>query len=870
MCSNSDKKSNNNSLMSSGNDDNVRVACRFRPPNQREKNEGQADIVIDILDCNKQVKYRGKKTQSFTFDRAFSCTATQEQVFEHTGALLVDEVLQGINCTLFAYGQTGSGKTHTMEGQIGSLEMEGLIPRMIRKLFDSIQSMQDNVRYALRVSYVEIYNEKLKDLLDPSLTPKVRGGMDGRNIKVENSHEQYVSSPEQVFELLYAGHSNRSVAATKMNSASSRSHAVFMLYIEREESNGTKKKSKLLMVDLAGSEKVKKTAAKGALLEEAKNINQSLSTLGNVINALTKGHHHIPYRDSVLTRLLSDALGGNSKTMLIIAASPCLFNAEETLSTLRFGKRAKEIKNRIAVNEELSIEQYKARLNAAKLKIHHLEQENNTLKKKVREMMVISSKSSDKQIILKFETVVKNVDLNPTTNNNNNNNTKSSHSNSNTKGKKNKLSHSRNKSTLSSLTLDSIKNNKNKKQNKMSRSMSVQMNDESIMEINRIASDNNTYQQHHTYQVSDALEKEGEILRLQEKVNELKGELDASEAQQLKLHDEKTELDEGHQQIREENIELQAQLDQFKLNNEALHTKVDSLQTLLDDVKLRTTQRHQQFESKEKTYFQKCQRLQKEISQLKHQNKKLNITTLTNNQQSQSINYTQDIDDRKLDYGDLTEELSKLEQNANTIIDKEFVSSVKHERGLHKALKDRYKKLSEVLKCYKERDQTNYALRRAWTKHMTALEKVILQQQATTSRWKEQSKSHEEILKTEIQRLKDNIKHFQKFKLNTYRQSNDDHDHMQQTQQPQQPIIQQQQQQQQQIPHHQQQQQQQQQQQAQQQYIQHQAYQPTYIQSTYGGGARLANPVYIAPQTTYIQPIPMPQMRHNHTHYNLQ
>eukprot|EP01083_Nonionella_stella_P279972 952270_1 len=271
-----------------------------------------------------------------------------------------------------------------MEDEIGSLEMEGLIPRMVRKLFDSISSMKEDVKYALRISYVEIYNEKLRDLLDPSLTPRVRGGLNSSNIVIENSHEQYVSSPQQVFELLYAGQSNRSVSSTKMNNASSRSHAVFMLYIDREESSGNKKKSKLLMVDLAGSEKVKKTEAKGALLEEAKNINQSLSTLGNVINALTKGQHHIPYRDSILTRLLSDALGGNSKTMLIIAASPCLFNSEETLSTLRFGKRAKEIKNKIAVNEELSIEQYKARLHAAKLKINSLEKENNILKKKIR------------------------------------------------------------------------------------------------------------------------------------------------------------------------------------------------------------------------------------------------------------------------------------------------------------------------------------------------------------------------------------------------------------------------------------------------------------------------------------------------------
>lgn len=182
-----------------------------------------------------------------------------------------------------------------------------------------------------------------------------------------------------------------------------------MLNITRTETNGSTKKSKLLMVDLAGSEKIKKTGVSGKAIDEAKNINQSLSTLGNVINALTKNSQHIPYRDSVLTRLLSDALGGNSKTCLIIAASPAIFNREETVSALRFGQRAKAIKNNVEVNEELSIAEYKARLAAAKLKIAQLTAENSQLNEKIEKMLIAGRKSSDRN--LKLENVIKEVEF---------------------------------------------------------------------------------------------------------------------------------------------------------------------------------------------------------------------------------------------------------------------------------------------------------------------------------------------------------------------------------------------------------------------------------------------------------------------------
>ena len=377
--------------------------CRFRPPNSREKREGKAKIVCKISDDSTQVQVdNGKvgdtKARDFVFDRIMGISTTQMDVFQVVGIPLIESLMAGYNCTLFAYGQTGSGKTWTMEGDLGDPDLEGLIPRMVGEIFNKIANNDGSqeYNYFLQISYLEIYNEKLKDLLDPTNEPRIRGAGGATGVVIQHVCEQYVSSADEVFGYIQRGAVNRSVGKTGMNADSSRSHAVFTLKLTQENvQDSTKKNSKLLLVDLAGSEKVNKTGAKGQLLEEAKNINKSLSTLGRVISKLSKAQSeggkkgnktYIPYRDSVLTRLLSDALGGNSQTCLILAASPALFNCEETLSTLRFGKRAKEIKNNVSINQELSVSEYKKRLNAANKIISQLKAENQQLKYKVESL----------------------------------------------------------------------------------------------------------------------------------------------------------------------------------------------------------------------------------------------------------------------------------------------------------------------------------------------------------------------------------------------------------------------------------------------------------------------------------------------------
>ena len=249
----------------------------------------------------------------------------------------------------------------------GTPSGKGIIPRLVESIFTSIAHASDNIEFTVKLAYVEIYNEKLKDLLTASPNAaaaqqlKIREGPHG--VYIENVTEHYLSSYAQTLQLLALGAERRAVSSTLMNSESSRSHSVCIVTIgQTDKLTGSKKGSKLTLTDLAGSEKVQKTGAEGERLNEARSINKSLSALGNVINALSSKQKHVPYRDSKLTRLLSDSLGGNSKTSLIITASPMSFNADETLSTLRFGVRAKLIKNKPAVNAEKSASEYKRML----------------------------------------------------------------------------------------------------------------------------------------------------------------------------------------------------------------------------------------------------------------------------------------------------------------------------------------------------------------------------------------------------------------------------------------------------------------------------------------------------------------------------
>jgi kinesin family protein 5 len=295
-------------------------------------------------------------------------SSRQVDVFDYSIRPTVDDILNGYNGTVFAYGQTGAGKSYTMMGSdIDDDVGKGVIPRIIEQIFASILASPSNIEYTVRVSYMEIYMERIRDLLMPQNDNLPVHEEKNRGVYVKGLLEVYVSSVEEVYEVLRRGGASRAVSATNMNAESSRSHSILVVTVtQKNVETGSMKSGQLFLVDLAGSEKVGKTGASGQTLEEAKKINKSLSALGMVINSLTDTKSsHVPYRDSKLTRILQESLGGNSRTTLIINCSPSSYNDAETLSTLRFGMRAKTIKNKAKVNAELSPAELKAMLKKA-------------------------------------------------------------------------------------------------------------------------------------------------------------------------------------------------------------------------------------------------------------------------------------------------------------------------------------------------------------------------------------------------------------------------------------------------------------------------------------------------------------------------
>jgi kinesin family member 5 len=323
---------------------------------------------------------------AFTFDRVFGMSSRQSEVFEFSIRSTVDDILKGYNGTVFAYGQTGAGKSYTMMGaDIDDAEQKGIIPRIVEQIFASIMASPPNIEYTVKVGYMEIYMERIRDLLRPENDNLPIHEEKSRGVYVKELTELYVATVEEVYEVMRRGALARAVAATNMNQESSRSHSIFVVTItQRDVSTGSAKSGQLFLVDLAGSEKVGKTGASGQTLEEAKKINKSLSALGMVINSLTDGKStHIPYRDSKLTRILQESLGGNSRTTLIINCSPSSYNDSETVSTLRFGVRAKSIKNKAKVNAELSVTELKIIVKKAQTQIATLESHAASLESEI-------------------------------------------------------------------------------------------------------------------------------------------------------------------------------------------------------------------------------------------------------------------------------------------------------------------------------------------------------------------------------------------------------------------------------------------------------------------------------------------------------
>nr|XP_055242631.1 kinesin-like protein KIF17 isoform X10 [Gorilla gorilla gorilla] len=339
----------------------VKVVVRCRPMNQRERElRCQPVVTVDCARgqcCIQNPGAADEPPKQFTFDGAYHVDHVTEQIYNEIAYPLVEGVTEGYNGTIFAYGQTGSGKSFTMQGLPDPPSQRGIIPRAFEHVFESVQCAE-NTKFLVQASYLEIYNEDVRDLLGADTKQKLElkehpeKGMYVKGLSMHTVHS--VAQCEHIME---TGWKNRSVGYTLMNKDSSRSHSIFTISIEMsavdERGKDHLRAGKLNLVDLAGSERQSKTGATGERLKEATKINLSLSALGNVISALVDGRcRHIPYRDSKLTRLLQDSLGGNTKTLMVACLSPADNNYDETLSTLRYANRAKNIRNKPRINED--------------------------------------------------------------------------------------------------------------------------------------------------------------------------------------------------------------------------------------------------------------------------------------------------------------------------------------------------------------------------------------------------------------------------------------------------------------------------------------------------------------------------------------
>uniref|UniRef100_A0A803TBZ9 plus-end-directed kinesin ATPase n=1 Tax=Anolis carolinensis TaxID=28377 RepID=A0A803TBZ9_ANOCA len=352
----------------------VKVAVRVRPFNSREMGKDSKCIIQMTGNTTTIINPKQPKEtpKSFSFDYSYwSHTtpddinyASQKQVYRDIGEEMLQHAFEGYNVCIFAYGQTGAGKSYTMMGR-QEKDQQGIIPQLCEDLFSRINdTTNDNMSYSVEVSYMEIYCERVRDLLNP----KNKGNLRVREHPllgpyVEDLSKLAVTSYNDIQDLMDSGNKARTVAATNMNETSSRSHAVFNIIFTQKRHDAetditTEKVSKISLVDLAGSERADSTGAKGTRLKEGANINKSLTTLGKVISALAemnkkkKKTDFIPYRDSVLTWLLRENLGGNSRTAMVAALSPADINYDETLSTLRYADRAKQIRCNAVINED--------------------------------------------------------------------------------------------------------------------------------------------------------------------------------------------------------------------------------------------------------------------------------------------------------------------------------------------------------------------------------------------------------------------------------------------------------------------------------------------------------------------------------------
>ncbi|CAL0324230.1 unnamed protein product [Lupinus luteus] len=418
---------------------NVQVLLRCRPLSEDEIrvntpvviscNENRRDVSAVQVIANKNID------KTFNFDKVFDSTSQQSELYNEAISPIVHEVLEGYNCTVFAYGQTGTGKTYTMEGggrkKNGEFPSDaGVIPRAVKQIFEILEAQ--NVEYNMKVTFFELYNEEITDLLAPEETSKFVDDKfkkpialmeDGKGgVLVRGLEEEIVCTANEIYKILEKGSAKRHTAETLLNKQSNRSHSIFVITIHIKECTleGEEmiKCGKLNLVDLAGSENISRSGAREVRAREAGEINKSLLTLGRVINALVDHSGHVPYRDSKLTRLLRDSLGGKTKTCIIATISPSIHCVEETLSTLDYAHRAKNIKNKPEINQKMTksamikdlfseIDRLKQEVYAAREKngiyiprdrYLHEEAEKKAMAEKI-EQMEQGTKSKDKQLI---------------------------------------------------------------------------------------------------------------------------------------------------------------------------------------------------------------------------------------------------------------------------------------------------------------------------------------------------------------------------------------------------------------------------------------------------------------------------------------
>ncbi|EAR93870.2 kinesin motor catalytic domain protein (macronuclear) [Tetrahymena thermophila SB210] len=335
---------------------NIKTFLRFRPNNHMEldlNEQGIGQNVINFID-DYSVSLIGDQQQVYTVDKIFKPNDSQEALYLKVGEEVIYQVFLGYNGTIFTYGVTGSGKTHTMFGNITDSVQKGIIPRICNQIFDLVENDEEGVEFIINCSMLEIYKEILYDSFqEGKIELKIKESAQ-KGIYVQGLTQTSIANQDELFQLISIGYNTKRTRETRLNEYSSRSHTIFMIEIQQRLSNGDEKIGKINLIDLAGAEKASRSGAQGESLEEAIKINLSLSCLGKVIHALTSGNEYIPYRDSKLTRILQESLGGNYKTSLIVTCSMHSSFQDDTVSSLKFATRAKTVKNTYKMNIKLN------------------------------------------------------------------------------------------------------------------------------------------------------------------------------------------------------------------------------------------------------------------------------------------------------------------------------------------------------------------------------------------------------------------------------------------------------------------------------------------------------------------------------------